>query len=118
MILVDTSVWVDHFRVGVPALAELLEQQQVLMHAFVLGELACGNLKSREETLHLLSDLPAAPKASDLEVMEFIERRRLMGKGIGFVDAHLLAAVMLAPGARLWSRDKRLRQIAHSLGVE
>lgn len=118
MILVDTSVWIDHFRKGLPSLASLLSQNIVLMHPFILGELACGNLKSRQETLQLLANLPAAPKASDSEVLHFIERNKLMGKGIGLIDAHLLAATALAADITLWSLDKRLAQIAKKLQLE
>jgi predicted nucleic acid-binding protein len=115
MILVDTSVWIDHFREGLPPLTEVLGQNFVLMHAFVLGELACGNWRTRRDTLKLLSNLPHAPKASDSEVMAFIESHRLMGKGIGFMDAHLLASVALAADAKLWTHDKRLGQLAKKL---
>ncbi len=93
MILVDTSVWVDHLRAGTPALAAALEQGGVLMHPFVLGELACGNLKNRGEVLRLLGALPGAPMATDREARDFIERRALMGRGIGYIDIHLLASV-------------------------
>lgn len=117
MILVDTSVWIDHLRIGSPALAEALEHARVLMHPFVLGELACGNLENRNEVLQLLSDLPKAPMASDPEVLTFIERRALMGRGIGYVDVHLLASAVLAGSARLWTRDKRLDAVAAELGV-
>jgi len=112
VILVDTSVWVDHLRTGVPALAALLDNNRVLMHPFVLGEIACGNLRDRRQTLQLLSGLPAAPQASDTEVMAFIESNRLMGKGIGLVDAHLLAAVALAADAGLWTHDHCLCRAA------
>ena len=115
MILVDTSVWVDHLRDGTPALAAALEQGRVLTHPFVLGELACGNLKNRGEALQLLGELPAAPMASDPEALDFIERRALMGRGIGYVDVHLLASVALAGTAQLWTRDKRLAAIAADL---
>lgn len=118
MILVDTSVWIDHFRKGSPQLAAALNQGEVLMHPFVLGELACGNLKSRASTLKLLSNLPAAPKASDEEVMTFIEAHRLMGKGIGLIDAHLLAATALQADATLWTSDKSLRKQAERLHLE
>lgn len=117
MILVDTSVWIDHFRTGEPALAPLLDNNRVLMHPFVLGEIACGNLRDRRQTLQLLSGLPVAPQASDAEVMAFIESNRLMGKGIGFVDAHLLAAVALAADAGLWTHDHRLRRAAVKLDL-
>ena len=115
MILVDTSVWVDHLRDGTPALAAALEQCRVLTHPFVLGELACGNLKNRGEVLQLLGELPAAPMATDPEALDFIERRALMGRGIGYVDVHLLASVALAGTAQLWTRDKRLAAVAADL---
>ena len=115
MILVDTSVWVDHLRAGAPALVAALEQGSILMHPFVLGELACGNLKNRGEVLRLLGDLPAAPMATDPEALNYIERRALMGRGIGYVDVHLLASVALAGAARLWTRDKRLAAVAADL---
>lgn len=117
MILVDTSVWVDHLRSGDDALAALLNAAGVLMHPFVLGELACGNLRNRQEVLGLLKDLPQATAARDDEVLFFIERRALMGRGIGYVDAHLLAAVSLDGSARLWTRDKRLQAVAQGLGL-
>lgn len=115
MILVDTSVWIDHLRAGVPALSVALERDGVLMHPFVRGELACGNLKNRSEVLWLLGELPAAPVATDTEVLDFIERRTLMGRGLGYVDAHLLASVALAGNARLWTRDRRLAAAAVGL---
>jgi len=117
MILVDTSVWVDHLRTGDAALAALLNGSRVLMHPFVLGELACGNLRNRGEVLALLKDLPQATVARDKEVLFFIERNTLMGRGIGYVDAHLLAAVVLDGSAQLWTRDKRLRSVAESLDL-
>lgn len=115
MILVDTSVWIDHLRAGDAALEALLNRSQVLMHPFVLGELACGNLHNRGEVLRLLRDLPQAAGASNEEVLFFIERNALMGRGIGYVDAHLLAAVTLAGSTRLWTRDRRLRSVAETL---
>jgi predicted nucleic acid-binding protein len=87
------------------------------MHPFVLGELACGHLKNREEVLRLLGDLPAAPTATEREALRFIERRALMGRGIGFIDIHLLASAFLAGPARLWTRDKRLAAVAAELKV-
>ena len=117
MILVDTSVWVDHLRAGDAELAALLNGSHVLMHPFVLGELACGNLRNRTEVLALLKDLPRAAVATDEEVLFFIERHALMGRGIGYVDAHLLAAVTLGGGTRLWTRDKRLRTVADALAL-
>ena len=115
MILVDSSVWVDHLRTGEPSLVALLNSSQVLMHPFVVGELACGNLKNRKVVLSLLQDLPSVPVATDEEVWFFIERHSLMGRGIGYVDAHLLAAVVLAGAEQLWTRDKRLGAVAGSM---
>jgi len=117
VILADTSVWIEHFRAGQPELAALLEAGTVLMHPFVLGELACGNLGDRAEILELLGRLPFAPVAADAEVLAFIERRGLMGRGIGYVDAHLLAAAALAGDARLWTLDRRLAALAAELGL-
>lgn len=117
MILVDTSVWVDHLRRGDAGLASLLSSAQVLTHPFVVGELACGNLKQRAEVLALLRDLPHNSVASDDEVLFFIERHAMMGRGIGYIDAHLLAAVMLDGSVRLWTHDKRLRALAGEVGL-
>jgi predicted nucleic acid-binding protein len=114
VILVDTSVWIDHFRAGDAALAELLNQGRVLMHPFVLGELALGNFR-RRDVLDTLRDLPAAVVATNGEVLEFIERNGLFGLGIGYVDAHLLAAVALTQGASLLTRDSRLGTAAERL---
>lgn len=117
MILVDTSVWIDHLRSGEPSLAAILQSGQVMMHPFVLGELACGNLANRSEVLKLLGDLPAAPTATDTEVLGFIENRALMGRGIGYIDVHLLAATALAGDAQIWTRDRRLAAAAADLGL-
>jgi predicted nucleic acid-binding protein len=117
VILVDTSVWIDHLAGGEPALAAALEGGQVFMHPFVLGELACGNLRNRQQVLELLGKLPAAPTATDAEALQFIERRALMGRGIGYVDVHLLASAALTGGARLWTRDKRLAAAAAELNI-
>lgn len=117
MILVDTSIWVDHLRAGDNDLVSLLNTSQVLMHPFVLGELACGNLQNRNEVLALLKDLPRISVATDDEVLFFIERHALMGKGVGYVDAHLLASVTLDGSTRLWTRDRRLHAIAETLGL-
>jgi len=106
MILVDTSVWVDHFRRREPALERLLEAGRVLIHPFVIGELACGNMKHRGNILSLLRDLPAANVSTDDEALLYIEKRTLMGRGIGYIDVHLLAASSLTAGANLWTRDK------------
>lgn len=115
MILADTSVWIDHLRSGEPTLVEALEGGRVLMHPFVLGELACGNLEQRDEVLRLLEDLPAAPRATDPEVLGLIERRALMGRGIGYIDVHLLASTALTGDARMWTRDERLAAAAAEL---
>lgn len=117
MILVDTSVWIDHLRSGVPALSAVLHRNEVLMHPCVLGELACGNLKRRTDTLDYLYELPSAPAATDAEALDLIERRHLMGRGIGYVDIHLLAAAALGGDARLWTRDKRLAAVAAELSI-
>ena len=116
MILVDTSVWVDHLRNGDALLADLLERTNVVMHPFVIGEIACGSLRDRSSILELLQDLPAAVVADGGEVLGFIERHILHGKGIGYVDVHLLASVALTEGASLWTRDKRLNSVAQALG--
>ena len=116
MILADTSIWVDHLRLGLPTLADLLSEGRVLGHPWVIGELACGNLRDRSRLLQLLQGLPQAPLATDGEVMVLIERQRLMGRGIGWMDAHLLASALLA-SARLWSGDRRLSAIATELGA-
>jgi hypothetical protein len=117
MILLDTSVWIDHLRRGVPLAAGLLEEGRVLMHPFVLGELACGNLKNRNEVLHLLADLPRAPTATDAEILGFIERHALMGRGIGYVDVHLLASAALARLGGLWTRESRLAAVASAMNL-
>lgn len=116
MILVDTSVWVDHLRRGDPALVDLLESSVVIMHPFVVGEIACGSLHDRGSILELLQDLPAAAVAESDEVLRLIESHVLHGKGIGYVDVHLLASVALTQGAKLWTRDKKLRSVAQMLG--
>jgi predicted nucleic acid-binding protein len=116
MILLDTSVWVDHLRRGDSLVVQVLESGQAAAHAFVIGELACGNLKSRARVIDLLRSLSQLAMATDDEVLYFIDRYKLMGRGIGYVDAHLLAAAAIG-GAFLWTRDKRLREIATELGL-
>ena len=115
MILVDTSVWVDHLRKSDDRLVRLLESRDVLTHPFVVGELACGLLANRVAVLGLLRRLPVAPMISDAEALRFIERRELPGRGIGYIDVHLLAATMLEPSALLWTRDRRLKDVAAAL---
>lgn len=117
MILVDTSVWVDHLRTGDRVLGQLLDSGGVLGHRFVTGELALGNLRERDLVLSALRELPQATVASDDEVLHFIDRQALFGLGIGYVDAHLLAAVLLTLGAKLWTRDRRLQAAATQLGL-
>ena len=116
MILVDTSVWVDHLRSGVPLLANLLQEGEVLIHPWVIGEMACGNLRNRQQVLDLLLGLPTALVASDSEVLLLIERGNLMGRGIGYVDAHLLAAAKLSR-CGLWTQDRRLAVVAQEQGL-
>ncbi len=110
MTLVDTSVWIDHFRNGNPRLRELLEAGEAATHPMVLGELACGNLARRAETLRLLGHLPVVPQAPDRLVLQSIDSRRLFGKGIGWIDAHLLTASLLS-SAPLWTLDRRLAKL-------
>jgi len=117
VILVDTSVWVDHLRVGSTALSGLLDAGLVLVHPFVIGELALGNLRQREAILAALSDLPAAGVAADTEVLHVIDLHGLAGRGVGYVDAHLIASALLSPGTRLWTSDKRLHALAGHMGL-
>ena len=116
MILVDTSVWIDHLRHGLQPLRALLESNTVSMHGAVVGELACGNLRNRAEILELLRSLPFLPAATDDEVLAMIERHQLMGRGIGYIDAHLLTAAKIH-AAKLWTGDKRLHELAASLDL-
>jgi predicted nucleic acid-binding protein len=116
VILVDTSVWVEHLRHGLPRLATLLQEGEVMIHPWVIGELACGNLRNRQQVLELLLGLPMATVASDTEVLLLIERELLMGRGIGYIDAHLLASARLSH-CRLWTQDRRLAAVALEQGV-
>lgn len=116
MILVDTSVWVDHLRYGNPALISLLEDEHVLTHPFVIGELACGRIRNRREILRLLGTLPQVTVARHGDVMIFVGGRRLSGRGIGWIDAHLLASAILS-NARLLTLDRRLARAAGAVGV-
>ncbi|MGH7443526.1 MAG: type II toxin-antitoxin system VapC family toxin [Longimicrobiales bacterium] len=115
MILADTSVWTEHLRRGESRLAELLEEGDVCVHPMVLGELACGLMPNRGEVLELLRRLPRAQVATDDEALHLIDERRLMGRGIGWVDVHLIAATLLMSDARLWTKDARLAQAAARL---
>jgi predicted nucleic acid-binding protein len=116
MVLVDTSVWIEHLRDGQPALAALLSDGLVVMHPFVTGELACGNLKKRTSILSDLGALPVPTCASDDEVMRLVEDRRLWGRGLGWIDAHLLASALVSH-CRVWTLDKRLLSAAFELGL-
>jgi len=117
VILVDTSVWIDHFRHGDVELTRLLNTGQVLTHRFVIGELALGSLRNRTLVLNALQNLQQVTVASDEEVLYFIENQTLFGTRIGYIDAHLLAAVRLSPGVLLWTRDKRLLSESGRLGL-
>ncbi len=108
MILVDTSVWIDHFRRTEARLAECLNRREVLSHPFVIGELALGNLRQRDVILDAMQDLPRADIATDEEVLRFIDQHKLSRRGIGYIDAHLLVSTRLMPNAVLWTRDKKL----------
>jgi predicted nucleic acid-binding protein len=116
MLLADTSTWVHHFRYGEPKLAERLAEGLVLMHPYVRGELACGNLKNRAEILAYLQILPPAKMATDTEVLALIEDWKLWGRGLGWMDMHLLASARLS-NCPLWTLDKRLAQTAQDLGL-
>lgn len=117
MILVDTSVWIDHLRAGDEMLKMLLQRNRVRTHPFVIGEVALGSLRQRAAVLGALRGLPTATVAADSEVSQLIEDETLHGLGIGYVDAHLLAAVRLTPGTALWTRDRRLHSVAERLGL-
>jgi predicted nucleic acid-binding protein len=117
MILVDTSVWIDHLHRSEAALVMLLDSSSVLQHPMVLGELALGSVRNRTELLSSLAGLPAAGLATHAEVMHLIEQRQLYGEGLSLVDVHLLASVLLTPSARLWTRDKKLHAAAEGLGI-
>lgn len=116
MVLVDTSVWILHFRAGSKELAGLLNEGNVLCHSFIIGELACGNLKDRAVILSYLKLLPLSIEADAEEVLSFIESNRLMGRGIGYVDVHLATSAALT-GVPLWTFDKKLAQLADSLHI-
>ena len=118
MILADTSVWIDHLRSEDLYLASLLDRNEILVHPMVIGELACGNVSNRTEVFRHLRSLPKVPVATDDEVLFFIEYHQLMGRGIGYIDTHLLASTAMAsPPAQLWSKDRRLMELANELGV-
>ena len=116
MVLVDTSVWVSHLRNGDVGLDKLLNDGEVVCHPFIVGELACGNLKNRHEILMYLQSLPMAILAEDGEVLKFIENHQLMGKGLGYIDVHLIAAAVLTD-VPLWTFDKTLDKITGKIGI-
>lgn len=117
MILVDSSVWADHFNRSDAILMQLLRVREVIMHPFVMGELAVGRLPDRAASLAILRKLPRSAVARHEEVLQLIEDRQLFGCGIGFVDAHLLSAVLVIPNTVLWTRDKALRAVARQLSL-
>jgi predicted nucleic acid-binding protein len=117
MILVDSSVWIAHLRVTDERLAALLQEGEVLGHPFIVGELALGNLQPRDTVLGHLLQLPQATLVANEEVLDLINRWPLFGRGIGYVDAHLVAAVRLTLGARLWTHDRRLQEVAGEMGL-
>jgi predicted nucleic acid-binding protein len=117
VILVDTSVWMDHLRSTNQRLVRLLTNSSVLAHPFVIGELALGTLRDPENVLGSLGKLPKALKAEDAEVLQLIHARNLAGLGLGYVDTHLLGSTLLTPSASLWTYDKRLAAVASRLAV-
>ena len=117
LVLVDTSIWITHLREGEKNLIRLLEQGHVACHPFIIGELACGNLKNRTEIIQLLGALPKVDILEHNEVMDFIESRKLMSIGIGYVDVHLLGSALVSE-TPLWTLDKALREIADQLSIE
>lgn len=116
MVLVDTSIWVAHLRTGNIGLETLLNDSHVVCHPFIIGELACGNLKNRHEILSLLQALPMATQTDHEEVIKFIDNHQLMGKGLGYIDIHLLASAIMTH-VLLWTLDVRLKDVSSLLGV-
>ena len=117
MVLVDTSIWVAHLRQGNTQLETLLNEGTVVCHPFIIGELACGAMKNRVQILSLLQSLPMAKAAEHAEVLPFIEHNRLMGKGLGYIDVHLLASAVLT-GVLLWTLDRKLQQSSAKLRID
>ena len=116
LILVDTSVWIKHLRESETNLVRLLEQGLVACHPFIIGEIACGGIKNRQEILDLLNDLPSADIVDHQDIMEFIEYRKIMNKGLGYIDVHLLGSALVSE-TPLWTLDKALRKIANQLSI-
>jgi predicted nucleic acid-binding protein len=117
MVLVDTSVWVSYLRHGNSRLQQLLQESKVVSHPFIIGELACGNIGNRTEIISLMQSLPMLDVVEHEELLLFIEHNKMMGTGLGFVDAHLLAAAMLA-GIPLWTKDKKLKKACSRLSID
>jgi len=117
LILADTSVWIDHFRSGSKELRRHLNQGQIVIHPFIIAEVALGSLKERTKTLALLDLLPQVRVAQLNEIRTMIETRRLYSLGIGLTDAHLIASVLINPPTLLWTRDKQLRKVGETLGI-
>jgi predicted nucleic acid-binding protein len=117
VILADTSVWIDHLRAGIDEMVDGLNRGQISVHPLVVAELALGNLRDRGRTLGLLDLLPQVREAQLREVRLLIESRKLYGFGMGIVDAHLIASVLITPATLLWTRDKQLRKVAEGLGI-
>lgn len=117
MVLADTSVWIDHLRRSDAELISLLQNNLVACHPHIVGELALGSLGDRTRVISLLENLPEAPVATHEEVLEMVDLQRLYGRGVGYTDAHLLASARLQPGLELWTRDKRLHDVAIEIGV-
>ncbi|GLQ37974.1 ribonuclease [Rhizobium albus] len=117
MILVDSSIWIDHLHVRDERIASLAAAEMLLVHPFVIGEVLLGSLRERKTVVEYLTGLPEADLAETSEVFDFLERNRLFGRGIGFVDLHLLVSTRLTPMAKLWTRDKRLLAAAEELGI-
>lgn len=115
-VLVDTSVWIDHFRKSEPYLVDLLETDLIVCHPFVVGELACGHLNNRHEILNLLEGLHQLRKIEDSELLFFIDQQQLTGKGLGLIDMHLLASAKL-DGAKIWTKDKKLNAIVQTMDL-
>lgn len=111
MVLVDTSVWVDHLRGKPTGLAKLLDEGAVVCHPFIIGELACGNIRNRDEILQLIQALPSTTQAEHDEVLQFIQANGIHGRGLGWIDTHLLASALLS-GCSLWTKDRSLATVA------
>jgi predicted nucleic acid-binding protein len=116
MVLVDTSVWIHHFRIGEPALQKLLGEEEVLTHPFIIGEIACGNITNRQEILSLLRALPGAKIGEEKEVLLFIEKHQLYGKGLGYIDAHLMVSSLLSKSL-FWTFDNKLKKASKQFGI-